>query len=275
MCAAPSSSKPRARPEGPMVLPRAFALLRLLSNDQAGMTLSAISDELSVPKSSLSSTLRALVDQGMLARDGQLYRLGGEAFALASMIVAGRGLRQTVRPVLEQICLETGETVLFGVPSGDGRTITYTDFVESPKSIRFAVEVGAKRPYYASACGLVILAYQLIGERETYLNQSYRPALTEKTMTDEFQLHQRLIAIREAGIAVTLGDYSPDAAGFAAPVRDSQGRVIAALSIGVPLTRGERDAATLSEAAKRGASTLSRLLGFRPDAFETLPEGKK
>lgn len=209
----------------------------------------------------------------MLARDGQLYRLGGEAFALASMIVAGRGLRQTVRPVLEQICQETGETVLFGVPSGDGRTITYSDFVESPKSIRFAVEVGAKRPYYASACGLVILAHQLAGERDAYLTQSYRPALTERTMIDQDQLNARLYTIREEGIAVTLGDYSPDAAGFAAPVRDSQGRVIAALSIGVPVTRGEREADQLCDAAKRGAKTLSRMLGFRPEIFDQLPEG--
>lgn len=255
-----------------MVLPRAFALLRLLSNDQGGMTLSAIAEELSVPKSSLSSTLRALVDQGMLARDGQLYRLGGEAFALASMIVAGRGLRRTVRPVLEQMCSDTGETVLFAVPTGDGRTVTYTDYVESTKAIRYAVTVGAKRPFYASASGLVVLAHQVFAERDTYLTQSYRPALTDRTVTDEQQLTRRLAAIRADGVAVSMGEFSPDAAGFSAPVRDSQGRVIAAFTIGVPLTRGERDAAALREAVCRGADTLSRMLGFRPEVFDSLPE---
>lgn len=86
-------SKSPSRSEGPMVFPRAFALLRLLADTQQGLTLSAIATSLEAPKSSLSSTLKALTDQGFLSRKGTLYFLGGEAHSLASTILAGRTIR--------------------------------------------------------------------------------------------------------------------------------------------------------------------------------------
>ena len=109
-----------------MVLPRAFALLRLLAGNPSGMNLSSVSAELDVPKSSLSSTLKALTDQGYLNRSGTLYSLGSEAFSLASVIVAGRSLRQVARPYLERTMEQTGETVLLSILGrGSGPLFVY------------------------------------------------------------------------------------------------------------------------------------------------------
>ena len=116
-----------------MVLPRAFSLLRLLAEEPQGMNLSGMAAYLDVPKSSLSSTLKALTDQGYLSRKGTLYFLGSEAYGLASTILAGRTIRQIARPYIEQTMENTGETVLLAQLDVDGKFASYIDTVESDK----------------------------------------------------------------------------------------------------------------------------------------------
>jgi DNA-binding IclR family transcriptional regulator len=57
---------------------------------------------------------------------------------------------------------------------------------------------------------------------------------------------------------------NPDVSCVAAPVRDRTGRVVAALSISVPMIRwSEERRAELEELAGKGAADLSERLGHR------------
>jgi DNA-binding IclR family transcriptional regulator len=57
---------------------------------------------------------------------------------------------------------------------------------------------------------------------------------------------------------------NPDVSCVAAPVRDRTGRVVAALSISVPMIRWSEERRTeLAELAAKGAADLSERLGHR------------
>jgi len=252
-----------ARSDGPMALPRAFAVLRLLAEAPQGLNLSALANQTEAPKSSLSSTLKALTDQGFLTRAASLYFLGPEAYALASVVLAGRSIRQSARPFLEDAMQASGETVLLAAPDADGRHFTYVDIVESPKSVRYSVPVGARRPLYATSCGRLFLAWRSDAERRAYFDGVKLERLTEATITKRVALEKTLRDIRAAGISVTLGDYSADVAGFAAPVFNAAGEMIAALTIGVPLSRGLPDQDRFCRIAISAAGTLSATLGYK------------
>lgn len=253
------------RSDGPMVLPRAFALLRLLAEEPQGLNLSAIAENLAAPKSSLSSTLRALAEQGFLIRKGSLYFLGAESYALASIIMAGRAIRQIARPYLKKTMESCGETVLLAVLDSDLRHFTYIDTVESPKSVRYSVPVGSRRPLYATSCGRLFLAHQSESLRQAYFDGVELQRVTDKTITERAALEVRLSDIRQSGLSVTLGDYSADAAGFAAPIFNSEGEMTAALTIGVPLSRGLREQQRLGDIVKQSARAISKILGHRED----------
>lgn len=254
--------KDATRMEGPMVLPRAFSLLRLLADQPQGMNLSAIATHLDVPKSSLSSTLKALTDQEFLRRNGTLYFLGGEAFSLASTILAGRTLRQIARPYLEQTMEQTGETVLLAEMDLDQRFSSYIDSVESDKSIRFSVPIAARRALYCSAAGRVFLAHMSDRQRDAYYGSANLEKLTDNTATDRVELEKIVAEIRATGVSITMGAYSPDASGFAAPIFNSDGEVIAAITIGVPLSRAERDKQKYIDAALKASADISKVLGY-------------
>ncbi|MEH6476231.1 MAG: IclR family transcriptional regulator [Sneathiella sp.] len=253
------------RSEGPMVLPRAFALLRLLAEESKGLNLSDIATQLEVPKSSLSATLKALTEQEFLIRQGSLYHLGSESFSLASVILAGRSIRQIARPYLEKTMENCGETVLLAVLDSDLRHASYIDIVESPKSVRFTVSIGTRRPLYANACGRLFLAYQPESLRRAYLDTENLKPITEKTVTDRAGIETVMETIREQGISVTLGDYSADSGGFAAPIFNFDGELVAALTIAVPISRGIREEDRFRDVAKHSARAISKTLGYQED----------
>lgn len=255
-------SKPTSRSEGPMVLPRAFALLRLLADAPQGLNLSAMSTSLEVPKSSLSSTLKALTDQGFLSRRGTLYFLGGEAYALASTILAGRTIRQIARPYLEQTMELTGETVLLAQLDVDEKYITYIDSVESDKSIRFSVPIAARRGIYCSAAGRIFLAHMADRQREAYYRDTQLEKMTDATPTDRLELEKIVEDIRKQGVSITMGVYSADAAGFATPIYNSDGNLVASITIGVPVSRAAREPEKYIEAARKAGADISKVLGY-------------
>lgn len=251
------------RSEGPMVLPRAFALMRLLATMPQGLNLSQISTELDVPKSSLSATLKALTEQGFLLRQGTIYHLGSESFALASVILAGRSIRQIAKPYLEKTMEACGETVLLAVLDTDQKHASYVDIVESPKSVRFSVSVGTQRPLYGASCGRLFLAYMSEEDQKNYIDNVKLEAFTDKTITDKKELKKALDRTVAKGVSVTLGDYSQDAGGFSAPIYNSDGRIVAAITIGVPISRGLRETDRFIAEVVSAAEDISRVLGYK------------
>lgn len=86
--------------------------------------------------------------------------------------------------------------------------------------------------------------------------------MTPDSITDEAALREALASVRERGIAVEHRESNPDVSCVAAPVRDRSGRVVAALSVSVPMIRWtEEREAELAALAAEGAEALSGRLG--------------
>lgn len=244
-----------------MVLSRVFALLRLLAENKRGMTLSEISVKTSVPKSSLSATLKALDDQGLLVREGWHYSLGPEAYALASVILAGSTLSQIAHPTLVETMEESGETVLLGTLDRDSDYSVYVDIVETNNPVRYSVPIGTRRPLYPAAAGRVLLAYRSPEQRRAYFDRVKIERFTEHTIVDREELEKVLDGVRETGISMSSGEFSADSSGFAAPVFNHSGAVVAVLTIALPTNRALVKRDQLIEQVRRGAATLSRIFG--------------
>jgi IclR family acetate operon transcriptional repressor len=86
---------------------------------------------------------------------------------------------------------------------------------------------------------------------------------TEATIVDSEKLLEQLRAVQLQGYAVDLEEYAHGLCCVAAPVRDANGRAIAALSLSGPSIRlgEERLHGEAAEAIKTAAARLSRELG--------------
>lgn len=222
---------------GPRSVMRLMRVLEAVSAAREGRTLAHLSAQLASPKSSLLTLLRPLVAGGYLMHVDNRYRLGTAAYRLASAIVATRDLAQLMAPYMEDLVSRTRESVFLAILDREARLVTYADRIDSPQAVRYSAPVGAMRPLYCSAAGLVLLAHQDEEWQERYLKSVAIKPLTPDTVTSKSAIRSKLAKIREEGVSISIGEAVAEVAGIAAPIFDPDGTVSAALLIGAPADR--------------------------------------
>jgi DNA-binding IclR family transcriptional regulator len=187
-----------------------------------------------VPNASLVRILRTLESGRLVTRDAETgrYRRGD---ALAEPTLDVGTLTRAARPVLEQLAAGTDETVALFVRDGDERVCV--DVVESPHALRHVLHAGLRKPIDAGSTAQVFLAFVDGLEPPEDI-----PAYTPTTVTDRTALATTLTKVRRRGYAVTTDQTFDGVAGFSAPIRDGDGRVLGAVSVTGPSARLPLDA---------------------------------
>lgn len=233
---------------GPRSVMRLMRVFEAVASAREGRTLAHLSVQLASPKSSLLTLLRPLVAAGYLMHVDNRYRLGTAAYRLAASILATRDLTQLMGPYMEDLVARTRESVFLAILDRDARLVTYADRIDSPQAVRYSAPVGAMRPLYCSAAGLVLLAHQDEDWRERYLKSVTVKPLTPHTVTSKAAIRSNLAKIREEGVSISIGEAVAEVAGIAAPIFDPDGKVSAALLIGAPADRFCKELPLLREA---------------------------
>ncbi len=258
---------------GPRSLIRTLRIIEHIAAATEGPTLAHLSAELDAPKSSLLGLLRPLCGFGYIVNTNGRYELGPAAYRLGVAIMPVLSMSKIAIPIMRDLLDHCNETVLIAtLDRGAGRA-TYVEKIESSRSIRYTVPLGTARPLYCSAAGRVLLAYADEEYIEHYLKTENFVPLTPQTLTRPADLKKLLPKIREQGMAVTTGEVSSDVAGFAAPIFDHQGEVIASLTMAAPVSR-TRSPQQIANRVKAAAESISFGFGHAGASLKTtLTEG--
>lgn len=242
---------------------RVTQLLELVARaGTSGITLTELSRAMESPRTSLVGLLESLIHEDYVVRQERGYRLGWSSFRLASAITTAFQLPEIVRPELQRLAAETGETVLLATFGDAQRSIVYLDKCESQQSLRFTVEIGTHRPLYCSSGGRAMLAFMPEAWQQQYLRSARFERLTPRTVVDPKLIRQKLASIRALGYATTEEETAVGVFGVGAAILDREGRPVAALAIAAPSARGADNAVALGEAIKAAAQRLSRVFGY-------------
>lgn len=244
---------------------RVLDIVEFLGRSRDGFTLSALSRQLRVPKSSLLALLRTFVERGYLERQSSgAYRLGARAMAIGLRPAGNRELPAVARPILIELAEKSGESAFLGVLTRDPAEVVYVDKVESRQRIRYTAELGERRPLYCSAPGLAILAFMPDAARTRMIRSlSLRP-FTDRTVTERERLRTRLDEIRRTGVVVNVDAFITGASGIAAPIFDAQGIAGAACTVIGPTDRLLAQREQLVKWVKAAGDRISHRLGFQP-----------
>jgi DNA-binding IclR family transcriptional regulator len=131
--------------------------------------------------------------------------------------------------------------------------------------------VSAAGELHCTSSGKVLLSGLDAGRVEAYLAAAPLTRRTRSTIVEPDALRRELARVREAGYATNREEEHDGLVGFAAPIRDAAGRVLAACGLGVPTFRAtpEREAVMI-RAVCRCAAEVSRRLGCAPSAADAL-----
>ncbi|MEU3018856.1 IclR family transcriptional regulator [Nocardiopsis sp. NPDC007018] len=243
---------------GESVLTRAMRVLRAFGAGTPALTVSEIARHADLPVTTAHRMVRELVALGALEpAPGKRVRVGYQLWEIASLSSPVRDLSRTALPYMEDLHAVVREHTQLGVL--EGTDVLYLERLSARDAGHNAAEIAGRLPVHATSTGLVLLAHGPAALQERVLGGRPRQH-TPHTVTDPTDLRRLLAAVRRDGYAIASRMIDPGAVGLAAPVRDRDDRVVAALSVVVPF-RDDAPARTYVPVLLAAARGISRAMG--------------
>jgi IclR family acetate operon transcriptional repressor len=209
----------------PMVQ-RTLDLFEAFAHADGPMRLSDLADAIGAPVSSCHALVKTLQARGYLYASDKLIFPTRRLLDAAARILAADPLLAKVRPVLERIQRETGETTVCGKRLGGD--VLYIDVVEGTYPVRFTAEIGALKPLHSSSLGKACLSLLKPSDYTKLVARLPLTAVTANTITDRARLAADIENGRQRGFFRTMGENVSDVLGLAVALRvDSEGVGIA------------------------------------------------
>jgi DNA-binding IclR family transcriptional regulator len=235
----------------------AARVLKLLTRYRlAHATLTQIAFELSVPKSSCSRILKALVAEGLLAYDPQtkLYSLGPYAIVLGSRASENVDYLKPVRNALQELASRTSLTAAW-IERVPNNRLMYVAKQEGTAHTHVSISIGNRFPLSEVSWGQWVVAYADREEQQRIVAEGL-PKVSDTNITDPDEYVRHAMESRARGILTTSGDYMPGIWAASVPVVTDDQQLVGILAI-IGL------AETLSEDARNAAVEVIREISQR------------
>ena len=260
--ASPENEENLEKPGGPRSAVRVMDILYKLSSASGRVSLAELSEGLELPKTSVFSLLRALDKGGYVIQAQGGYELGPEAFKLGAAMVQRRAFPGYLKPTLQSVAKQSGETVILGVLDETGSGAEYAEVIESASPLRYSVKVGEVRPLYATTTGKMFLAHFSDDRLAEYLSTVKRVQFTARTLTKKSDLLADIEEIRRTGFASNIDGMVEGTTSFGAGVYENAGKLVAALVISGPQSRMVPRIDELKRLAFEAGAEMSRLSNY-------------
>ncbi len=253
------------RPTGTPIraVANAIDVLELVSRSGNGVGVRELARRLGLGKSTASRIILALEEAEVLRQEPETLRyvLGPRLLEVAARHRHNLEVAQVARRHLSELQQRTGETVFVG--QLDGMDVVLVDQIHSDNPLRMVVEIGAREPAHCTGLGKVLLAGLDEKERRALLKTARLSRHTRQTLTSTKRLHQEIARAQAAGYAIDDQEFVEGVRCLAAPIFDSEGETVAALSVAGPALRlTDARIPFFRRAVLAAAAAVSRDLGF-------------
>jgi len=209
---------------------RGLDVIRVFRAGQPAMSLAAVAAASDLPRPTARRILLTLEQLGYVRQvEASGYELTPRVLDLGMSYVLSRGLWEIARPHMEALVARTREST--SIAQLDGSDIVYVARVAVPKIVTLSVTIGTRFPAMPTSLGKVLLAALPLAEAERVLAEPSRSGITPPWRPDAAQRAAALREVRARGWALTDEQLAPGIRSVAVPLRDGDGKVIAALNV--------------------------------------------
>jgi IclR family transcriptional regulator, KDG regulon repressor len=262
----PSKSKTPSNPENKYKvtsLDKALLILELFIDQGRDLSITEICQKLDMVKGTVHRVLSTLVARKFIRqnRKTKMYGLGVRTLEIGIDSKRERFLRIAMAPFLMELYERCGETVNAAVWEYNG--IRYIYRLESEELLRISTTAGARFPGYCAATGKILLSYFSNEDiRQIYsLNNSLKK-YTQNTITSLDKLIGEIEQVRVRKVAIDDEEALVGVYCVGAPILNSKGECVAAISISAPKNRVTAETSdTLANLVSEAAAKISSSLG--------------
>lgn len=167
--------------------------------------------------------------------EGRSFWLNARVLELGRAYLSGLTLAEVALPHLREFVADVKESSSLAVLDGDD--IIYVAHVGASRVLSVSVTVGGRDPAWMTSLGRVLLAAQDKVWLENYLARLELRPSTERTIVDREVLRQELARVRRQGWSLVDQEFEEGLRALSVPVRDAEGRVLAAVNVSTYASR--------------------------------------
>lgn len=218
------------------VIGKLFRIIECIAaSEDDSVSLAKLTEQTGIPKATLYRLLNDLIEPGIVSHDHEGYALGSRLFELGNAVPRYQRLTDTASPYLEELAAVTGDTA--HLATLHDREVLYLSKVPGRYHVRVPTSAGTRVPPMSTALGKVLVGWSAPQVREEVVMAGVRPR-TRNTVVLPHLIMRQLVQARRDGFATEIEEFKLGVGCVAAPIFDSMGAVVAAVSIsGDPSTK--------------------------------------
>ncbi len=220
-------------------LARGLAVLKAFDQDHPAMTLSDVARRTGLSRASAGRFLRTLVALGYASFDGRDFRLRPRVLELGMAYFGSHSFIDIANPILKSAAERAQEPCSMAVL--DGAEIVYVVRHTANRMMSISITIGKRYPAHSTSLGRVLLGGLPEAELDRLLAAAELRQVTPHTITDRARLRETIEQGRADGYSIAESQLEVGILSIAVPVHDRSGAVIAAINMGVPSSRHDRD----------------------------------
>jgi IclR family transcriptional regulator, pca regulon regulatory protein len=210
-------------------LARGIDVIRAFGPGRPTMSLTEVAAAAGLARPTARRVLLTLQALGYARLADGEWVLTPRVLELGTAYVRSQGLWDLARPHLETLVAQTGESS--SIAQLDGSDIVYVARVAVPKIVTLAVTIGTRFPALPTSLGKVLLAALAPEQVDQRLAEPSRSGIQPRWQPSREERVQHLREVRARGWAIADEQLAYGIRSVAVPLRDGDGRVIAAVNV--------------------------------------------
>ncbi|CAG4902309.1 IclR family transcriptional regulator [Paraburkholderia gardini] len=208
---------------------RGLAVIRAFNAERPEQTLTDVAAAAGLTRAGARRILLTLQTLGYVEAEGRLFRLTPKILDLGFAYLTSMPFWNLAEPVMEELSGKVHESCSAAVL--DRTEIVYVLRVPTHKIMTINLSIGSRLPAYCTSMGRVLLSALDDDALDATLGATQLYAHTPRTVTDKEELKKLIAQVRRQGWAIVDQELEGGLISLSAPIRNRQGRVIAAMNI--------------------------------------------
>jgi len=209
-------------------LERGLQVLSVFDRHNPEMTLSEVARRTGLTPATTRRFLLTLQSLGYVGTNGRRFLLRSKVLELGHAFLDSMNVDELLQPHLRELAALTGDSS--SVTVLEGTEIVYIANASARRLVRLSAGPGSRFPAFATSTGRVLLANKDPEQLRKFFENPQFQKITEFTETRPDKLAQILEQVRQQDYSAVQDELEVGIVSVAVPLRDSAGRVFAAMN---------------------------------------------
>ncbi|MEY4713027.1 MAG: hypothetical protein RIS88_2477 [Pseudomonadota bacterium] len=218
---------------------RGMAVLESFDTERQRLNATLAAARAGIPRAAARRHLLTLAHLGYLETDGSHFWLSPKVLRFSGSYLASARLPRALQPTLNRLAAQTGDS--YSAALLDEGQVVIVARSGPTRVLAYGVHLGARLPAHATSTGQVLLASLPKGQFGAWLRGRTLARFTAHTTVEPRAFRSLMDQVRAQDYCEAAQVHELGVHALAVPLRDPQGRTVAALNVVVGSARAQGD----------------------------------